>query len=92
MKTFDDLAKNFEMMMTFLVLVVIMMMMAMIMVMAKAMMIIKLSDELGGDVMPLALSPTPLHIRLTEEVKEPTSLFKKCRGHKPWCCGLAFPS
>ena len=39
--------------------------------------------SLGGDVKPLALSPTSLHTKLVGDVKERTSLFEKSRGSSP---------
>ena len=48
--------------------------------------------SLGGDVKPLALSPTPSHCKLVGDVKEPTSLFDKSRGRSPRCAVWPFHS
>ena len=51
---------------------------------------VELIASLGGDVKPLALSPSSPRAKLVGDVKEPTSLFEKSRGRTPRCCGLAY--
>ena len=47
---------------------------------------VQMIASLGGDVKPLALSPSH---QLEGDVKEPMTLFEKCRGRRPRCHGLS---
>ena len=50
---------------------------------------IQMITSLGGDIKPLPFPPILLHAKLVGNVKEPTSLFGKSRGHRPRCCGTS---
>ena len=43
---------------------------------------VQMIASLGGDVKLLPLSPKLLHTKLVGNLKEPTSLFGKSRGHR----------
>ena len=48
---------------------------------------VQMIASLGGDVKPLALSPSS-SLSIEGEVKEPTLLCEKSRGRRPRRCGL----
>ena len=47
------------------------------------------ADTMGGDVKPLAFSPTPSNTKITGDIKEPTGCLKRVGNVAPSVC-LAF--